>query len=213
MTVDSIGAGLTTLRKVVYGLAFGLVVVSAGMTALAVHVLSRQHAADRLNEQRRQAVCAILANIPGRVPREISDARRTFARPGHPGDCQPIRQVKAKPTPTPHAAGPALVVPSGGGASRPPTAPRPSTHPTHTAKPTQTPTPSPSATMASPSPTCYVGAEVDGHAVCVHGVEGHDRDRPADPARVPALFPQPPCRVLVAEPPDWLFLPLPMAHG
>lgn len=120
----------------------------------------------------------------------------------------------APPTPTPQPT--TLYVVPGSPAPQP-TSPASAT-PARTRSPAPEPRPSPSAhhspsTTASPTPTCTVGAEVDGHAVCVHGVEGHDLARPADTARVPALLPSTPCRVLVAQSPDWLFLPLPMAHS
>jgi hypothetical protein len=71
--------------------------VLAGAVLFAGYLTNRANLADRRNEKQRAAICAILQDIPGQVPVEIRHARRVFARPGHPGDCAPIRGAVPKP--------------------------------------------------------------------------------------------------------------------
>jgi hypothetical protein len=109
---------------------------------------------DKQTQRQRQAICAILANIPGQVPPEIINARRVFARPGHPDDCQPLPHSSPSPSPTPRPT-PAptmtrtvFVVPAQGGASATPPTGAPPASRTASPRPTPTRTASP-----SPSPT------------------------------------------------------------
>jgi len=112
---------------------------------------------DKQTQRQRQAICAILSNIPGQVPQEIVNARRVFARPGHPNDCQPLPGSRRSPAPTPRpspvptATRTVFVVPEQGGASAtPPTGAPPASHrPSPRPTPTRTFSPSP-----RPSPTC-----------------------------------------------------------
>ena len=113
------------------------------------YLRERQEMADARAEKQRQAICAILANIPGHIPPEIAHARHVFARPGHDGDCQPIPKPKVTPLPSPTPQPTrtvVLVVPQ---ASAGATSPRPAPSRSPSTKPAPKPTPTP-----SPSPTC-----------------------------------------------------------
>lgn len=105
----------------------------------------RQHNADVRNERQRKAICAILATIPGRIPPEIADARRAFARPGHPDDCRPV--VHPTPTRTPLPQPTVITVPPPQGTviivrPAPPTTPTPAQPRTPSPRPKPTPSPS-----------------------------------------------------------------------
>jgi outer membrane biosynthesis protein TonB len=160
VTVDAIGARLSTLTRILAVVLAGLLVVSLGSVLLALHVEDRQTAAEHRNENQRQALCAILSNLPGKRPLPaIEKARDVFARPGHPRDCQPlpnlVKPFKPSPHPSPGPARTVFVVPPdrGGVPESPRPAPRPA--PSRTASPrphpSRTPTPQP-----SPTPTCWL---------------------------------------------------------
>lgn len=121
----------------------------------------RQQVANDRAEKQRKVICAILANIPGRIPTEIAEARKVFARPGHPNDCRVVA-AKGKPTPQPTVTvspspRPTVVVvvrPSPQPAVTVTATPRPRPTPTGTVSPTPYPSP-------TPSRTCVV-------VVCLH---------------------------------------------
>jgi hypothetical protein len=132
------------------------VIVAVLAVTFVVYLDGRQHVADQRAEKQRQAICAILANIPGHIPPEIAHARIVFARPGHPADCSPAAAHRTTRTPTPAprtvAPGPQVTVivvpaPATTGSS-----------PSRAASPRPTPRPSPTSSPAShrptPAPTC-----------------------------------------------------------
>lgn len=118
----------------------------------AGYLLHRQDAANIRTEKQRQAICAILANIPGRVPTEIERARVVFAPAGHPTACAPLPGATPSPTPVRvYINGkPATII-----VNPPPpqhSQSRPTATRTASPRPTGTPTPSPSPSR-TPSPT------------------------------------------------------------
>lgn len=161
VTVDNIARELGLLRKVVYGLTAGIIVVAVGMTLLAQHVLDRQHIADTRAERQRAGLCKVLSTLPGRhVLPGIDGMRRTWARPDHPRDCYP--RPKATPTPSNAKAGsspgaqPTVVVVQPQPSHRPAASPAPS----HTASPRPHPTDTPTSSPPpepKPKPTpCHL---------------------------------------------------------
>lgn len=121
------------------------------VSLFGTYLTARQHVADERAARQRAAICAILANIPGHIPREIAAARTVFARAGHPADCMPVVHPRPKASPAPTvtlspAPQPTVIVvrPAPAAASTTPK-PQPS-RPTPTRTPTRRPT-------ASPSPT------------------------------------------------------------
>jgi hypothetical protein len=133
-------------------------VVTAGFLVVTVlfarYLEARQQIADDRAERYRKSTCAILTIIRGSVPQEIRDARRAFARKGHPDECMPAKRKPApsrgapSPTPSPAAAPTVVVFPDSDEAS-----PTPTVTVTRTA--TARPTPSSRPSMSpSASPTC-----------------------------------------------------------
>lgn len=140
-------------------LALVLLVVVLLFAGFLTH---RQQLADRRAERQRSAICAILASIPTRHPSPaIDDARRVFARHGHPDDCKARPMPSPKPSPQrpprivvrptlipqPPAPGPVVTVTA---SPRPHQTPSPTRSPTH--RPTHSPSPSPSPTCTLPKP-------------------------------------------------------------
>lgn len=119
------------------------------------------------SERQRAAICAILANTPGRVPVEIQHARAVFAPVGHPRACRPLPGATPKPTPVRvYINGkPATILVNPPAPA--PTQARPS--PSRTASPRPTPTPSRTPhpkPKPSPSPTCLRAPLLHRH-ICI----------------------------------------------
>lgn len=134
-------------------LAVGLATLGVSVAGVIGYLFHRAQLADERTERQRIAICSILANIPGDVPKPIADARTVFARPGHIGDCQPIRhpQVTAAPTPRPSPAPTQTVIvitPSSSSAHH---SHAPRQQPSHTPAPSPSHSPTP---RPSPSPSC-----------------------------------------------------------
>ena len=116
-------------------------------------------------ERQREAICAILANIPGHVPTEIQHARTVFAPAGHPDGCEPLPGATPKPSPVRVFIDgkPATIIVN-------PPAPRPASSPTPSRTASPRPSPKPSRTphpKPSPSPTCLAAPLVHRH-ICIH---------------------------------------------
>jgi hypothetical protein len=135
-----------TLAVIVTAAALLFAVVANG---IASDVRANQAKADHRAARDRQDLCAILATIVGHVPAAIDKARRDFARPKHPKDCQPVARptptATVTVTPTPPATSTTSVILIG-----PTSTPQPTVTVTRTARPR------PPHTTPSPSPSCVL---------------------------------------------------------
>ena len=114
------------------------------------------------SERQRAAICAILANIPGKAPPEITHARAVFAPPEDPAACRPV--PGATPTPSPVRVfingKPATIIVNPPAPSSP--SPSRTASPQPGPRPSRTPHPKP-----KPSPTCLAAPLVHRH-ICIH---------------------------------------------
>jgi hypothetical protein len=139
--------------------------VTVAITALGWYLVHRAQHADARNELLRRDLCALLAQPISDVPREITKARVDWARPGHPGECQPAKGVVPKPIPVRVIINghPATIIVNPPAEPQPAPLPSPtpsrSRHHGHNRKPSpahhhghhRPPSPTP-----SPSPTCLI---------------------------------------------------------